>query len=1421
MKKTVKKIMVLSLCVLMLLPVLSCGVKNDSDTADVADISQYIINESDIPLMLQYNKEAPVTSSEHESEATWYSDVSWERESLPIGNGYFGANVFGRTDTERIQITEKTLANPHWFAPPYGICKGGLNNFSETFIDFGHKNNDVINYTRYLDLKTAISGVEYTYDGVTYSREYFTSYPDKALVIRLDADTDGALNFTLRPNIPFEQDYMEEPGDGLSKHGTVTSKVEDGIGQIELSGKMGYYDIDFLGLYKVYTNGGQVTATYCINQYGEIDGTITVSGANSAYIVVTLGTDYELTSEIFTSDAELNESLRNEGLPTYDTTVPTFKTTLEDTRVKVEGEMAAIEQLMSGKSFDEAYNALKNRHINDYSNLFGRVTLDINCSSSDFALTTDKLLAKYKNGSKSSYFEALLFQYGRYMLIASSRENTLPANLQGVWNTYNSPAWSSGYWHNINVQMNYWPAFSTNLAETFEGYINYNQAYMEATESLADLAVIKSDLMNNFGKDGGNGWVIGVAATPFKIYSDTSSGNLGFTTQMFWDYYEYTQDKTALKEIVYPVLYSAAQFITKIVVEDENGNYLVAICDSPEQYVDGSWYYTSGTTYAQSFAYLNNYNLLCAAKELGIEITDSDVLSKEENAVLVTVLEQIDKYDPIIVGLSGQIKEFREEKYYGNLGQWQHRHISHLSGLVPGNIINSNTPAWIDASKVVLTERGDASGVGWALAYQMGLWARTGEGNKSYQLLDKFITDHITNNLWDLYDSKYNRSFQIEANFGATSSISEMLLQSNTAGYIEPLAALPDAWDTGSYTGLVARGNFEVSAAWKNGVATSFNILSKSGGRVSVKYPSVTGAVVRDENGQRVNYTVDGNNLISFDTEAGKTYVIYGFKAQNKLDAPRDFSYVREGLGEFNFTWSNVEGATKYNVYVAVESQSDYTLIGSTSESHFNYLPNDTNLNARMTFVVTAVGSDSFESKRTICYYNPIETVDGITIDGIKEDNYGTTPETVLLDGDRSYTTYAIKTESGVFIYSQGIFNTCADDFLLNSWTDKTNFEFRLNGGKQSYVNVLKQFSGTTHFSYDVEKLSNGKYQHTVEIFVDKELITNWSDTENVQFNYAWKTPTENARMISEAMDYRYADWNTDWHSYHKYGGLSTYYMPIQANLFVTENGFKYVETDSSFDLFEGKGTQNDPYLIQNAEDMWKLSELTKGHSFTDTTVYFKLTADINLSAENWQPICASADTGWVSIANCFYGNFDGNGKTITFVGNYTGDTWAKGLFSAIGGYVHDLTLRGSITTEMGRVGSLASMAFSGAKIENITSYVNITAGNNQVGGIIGYIQNDNVTIKNCKNYGTITGNELVGGILGGGYKNTSFINCENHGNITATFIKAGGIAGEKFAVATMTNCTNGGKVVAGGQEATSDTGSASNYAGYLIGIAI
>lgn len=267
----------------------------------------------------------------------------------------------------------------------------------------------------------------------------------------------------------------------------------------------------------------------------------------------------------------------------------------------------------------------------------------------------------------------------------------------------------------------------------------------------------------------------------------------------------------------------------------------------------------------------------------------------------------------------------------------------------------------------------------------------------------------------------------------------------------------------------------------------------------------------------------------------------------------------------------------------------------------------------------------------------------------------------------------------------------------------------------------------------------------------------------------------------------------------------------------ITKSKYPAAPVDLS-SLFEGEGTEQNPYLIQSADDLWALSDYTKEKSFTDTNTYFKLTDDIDVSADNWVPICSSAESGWVSTANTFNANLDGNGKTITFSGNYTGDTWAKGLFSAVGGYVHDLTLRGSITTETGRVGSLASMATAGARIENITSYVNITASNNQVGGIIGYIAETNVTITNCKNYGTITARELVGGIVGGSWTNVSYVSCENHGAVTATGINVGGITGEKYASATLNNCSNTGVVKAGSVEATSDYGTASSYVGYLVG---
>jgi len=921
------------------------------------DENASIVSKSEIPLILKYDEEA-LFKNENSPSASMHvdtTDIGWNNWSLPLGNGYFGVNVFGRTATERIQITEKTLSNPWRATGPNGESisnLGGLNNFSETYIDFGHTNSEVSDYERYLDLKTAISGVEYIYNGVKYSREYFTSYPDKALVIKLDADTSGALSFTLRPNIPYEQTYAVMEGDHGGKSGTVTSSVENGVGNIVLSGKLEYYDVDFMGIYNVYTDGGSVTASTTTNADGDTDGTIVVNGADSAYIVVTLGTDYELSSEIFTAS---------------DSAKPTHTTTIEDTRVKVEGYMNSVTSKLSGKSFADAYAALKNTHVADHSNLFGRVTLDLGCNSLDFEKTTDLLLEEYKAGSHSTYLETLMFQYGRYMLIASSRSGALPANLQGAWNTYNISPWASGYWHNINVQMNYWPAFSTNIAETFESYVEFNNAYMAKAKAYAD-SVINSYNKPAYEGAGNNGWTIGVGNTAFSVSSDRSPGNAGYTTQLFWDYYRYTKDETVLKEVVLPVLLEAAKFITKCVEKTDEGYYLVSRSDSPEMYVNGVWYYTKGTTYAQTFAYLNNYNTLLAAEKLGIVKDGKLVDNSGEYAILNTVLEQIDLYDPINVGLSGQIKEFREEDYYGSVGdEPNHRHISQLVALSPGNLINANTPAWLDAALVTLEGRSGADAHGWVFAHKINLYARAFDAANAYSMLNGFI-ENCTPNLWSLYNG---RIFQAEANFGTTAGVAEMLMQSHN-GYIELLPAITSDWADGSFTGLVAEGNFEVSAIWADGLAKTVNVKSNKGGQVSVKYPSIAAAnVINASDGKSVSYTVTGKDIITFDTEEGETYIISGFKKVISPDAPSKLSYTRAGFGDFNIACTAVENAVQYNLYTAVENEPVYTLVETSSTPYFVYSPSEKNKNARTTFAVTATNENGVESKRTLCYYNP------------------------------------------------------------------------------------------------------------------------------------------------------------------------------------------------------------------------------------------------------------------------------------------------------------------------------------------------------------------------------------------------------------------------------------------------------------------
>ena len=924
-------------------------------------------------LRLWYKEEAPY-GNENISKAyaatQEYKDIEndgWEKWSLPLGNGYSGINVFGRTDTERIQITDNSLSSQlsivKWQEGEQykgksrmsrRIFGGGLNSFSETHLDFGHPHESVTNYKRALDLRSAVATVSYTYDGIEYSREYFASYPDKAIVVHLKASGKGNLNFKLRPTIPHLQDYMVEPGDGYSKVGTVVASDD---ATITLSGNLGYNDIDFVGRYKIINLGGTVTAENGVNGKGETDnGTLVVSGADSAYVIITLSTSFKLSSEIYTTKNP-REKLKNSKIDAYKT---------------------------ASKELDEAskytYEELLERHIRDYSHLFGRVELDLGAIVP--SVTTDVLVKNYIDGNHDTYLEELYFQFGRYLLISSSREGTLPANLQGTWNRYNLAPWGSGYWHNVNVQMNYWPAFSTNLVETFGAYVDFWKAFLPQAERFATAAILGERIESNLGlelpyndesskkylkylgKDGGNGWTIGVGSQLMEISTSAGCGNDGFTTQMFWDLYDFTRNKNVLRDTVYPALKGASQYITKTFDREENGKYLSIWGDSPEQWVNGVWYYTKGTTYDQSFAYNNGYYTLEAARILGIKSSD------EGESILATVEEQLPNYDPIVIGYSGQVKEFREENYYGELGEYAHRHISQLVGLYPGNVINSKTPAWIDAARYTLSQREkgtDGDVWGWSIAYRQNLWARVGDGDAAYHQYQKLISMRTSTNLW----CKTPAGFQIDGNFGGTAGVAEMLLQSQS-GYIEPLAAIPSAWVTGSYSGLVARGNFEVSAKWENGNAKEFVIKSKVGGLCQIKHSGLADATLVAENGNLISYKKLSGNVISFDTEVGKTYVIGNISKTENVKAPTGLTVKSTDENVYLLNWNISSDAVKYNVYKAVENDSDYTFVGTASENKFAYKIKDSEANKRMTYRVCSVSKCGAESVGVLAYSNPI-----------------------------------------------------------------------------------------------------------------------------------------------------------------------------------------------------------------------------------------------------------------------------------------------------------------------------------------------------------------------------------------------------------------------------------------------------------------
>jgi alpha-L-fucosidase 2 len=719
--------------------------------------------EADKPYILHYDKPAPLDLK------------GWEFYSLPLGNGYFGVSVFGGVAEELWQFTDKSLwvTNPNAAKPYLGI---GLSSLAELRLTPTSPTATApsTHYKRDLNLNQAIASVSYEQAGVTFRREMLTSFPGKCFAARLTASQPGQISFRLQAVHPYLAAYR-------------VGQVRAEGNRLVMTATTQPYKLDYEVQIQIETTGGVVRA----GPSGE-SAELTVEGADEARVYVTLGTNYRLEPQVFNAEDKLK-------LAGY--TVPS-------------AQIAADLQAAIALGWEQ----LRKHHLADYQGLFGRVRLDLGGQVA--ATTTDVLQAAAgKPAADARYLEELYFQFGRYLLIASSRAGTLPANLQGTWNMQQCAPWTGGYWANINIQMNYWPAFLTNLEETFSPYYDYFKATFAKQQWIAANELKKRKITPT----GAAGWTAGTGNSAFRVSGPggTSGDGTGpFVNLLLWDWYAFTGDRAVLAK-AWPFFLEGSRFVAQAMREQADGTLLCSPSYSPEQMMKGPdnkpfHVEKPGSAYDQQLV-VENYRMTLKAAE---------ILGKSD-PLLAVIKEQLPKLSPVLIGASGQIKEFRQENAYGELGDPKHRHISQLIGLYPGTVI-SDRPEWIEAARVSLTLRGDKS-TGWAMAHRLNAWARVKDGDRAHTLLTTLLSKGTMPNLWDTHPP-----FQIDGNFGGTAGIAEMLLQSHT-DVIELLPALPAAWPTGSVQGLRARGGFTVDITWANGRVTSYRLSSTEPREVAVR----------------------------------------------------------------------------------------------------------------------------------------------------------------------------------------------------------------------------------------------------------------------------------------------------------------------------------------------------------------------------------------------------------------------------------------------------------------------------------------------------------------------------------------------------------------------------------------------------------
>ncbi|WP_288244145.1 glycoside hydrolase family 95 protein [uncultured Chryseobacterium sp.] len=789
----------------------------------------------------------------------WYNKpaAQWV-EAIPIGNGRIAAMVYGDPYKEKLQLNESTF----WSGGPsrndnpegpkvldsirYYLFKGNykraqiladkgltaktlhgsaFQNIGDLNLDFKNL-GDVKDYYRELDIEKAITTTTFSSNGIKYKREIFSSIPDQIIVIKLSSDKKNALNFTANFSSDLKKNIKAIDANTLQMDGL--SSTLDGV-----QGK-----VKFNALAKFIAKGGKTSVS------GEA---VSVSNANEVTILISIATNFT-----------------------------DYKTLHTDVVLKSRKYISEAEH--------KNFKTLFQNHRTVYQSYFKRVDFDL--GTSEASKNSTDIRVKNFAANYDPELVSLYYQFGRYLLISSSQPGGQPANLQGIWNNSNKPAWDSKYTININTEMNYWPAEKTNLSEMHEPLV----------QMIKDLSITGAETAKVMYKS--RGWVAHHNTDIWRITGVVDFANAGmwpmggaWLSQHLWEKYLYSGDKNYLKS-VYPILKSAAQFYEDFLIEDPTNKWLVVSPSmSPEnipQQHQGSAL-AAGNTMDNQLVFDLFTKTKKAAQILNI---DSDKIPVWNSIIL--------RLPPMQIGRYGQLQEW--------MGDWDnpedhHRHVSHLYGLFPSNQINPfTTPELLEASKTVLIHRGDVS-TGWSMGWKVNLWAKLLDGNHA----NKLIKDQLTlvekdgrgqkggtyPNLFDAHPP-----FQIDGNFGCTSGITEMLLQTQN-GCIDILPALPDEWKNGKISGLKTYGDFEVNIVWENNIAKEVVIKSGLGGNCRIRVPNemkLSGnSKLRKAEGKNLNsffetpeikkpiisneaklnpVEIKNGFLYDFPTEAGKTYIL-------------------------------------------------------------------------------------------------------------------------------------------------------------------------------------------------------------------------------------------------------------------------------------------------------------------------------------------------------------------------------------------------------------------------------------------------------------------------------------------------------------------------------------------------------------------